>query len=105
MPSAGLTVCGATPYVLNYNLMLDTADVGIAKDICKHIRASMAGGIPGVEAMAYLKGTAQQGEYLAEVACNLREAGSIAGSTDAVSDRVQGWEPRGNGGGFLCARA
>ena len=87
---AGITVCGATPYVLNYNLILDTADVKIAREISKLIRATSENGMPGVEAMAYLKGTSQQGQYLAEVACNLKEPLSIRGSTKAVLERVSG---------------
>jgi glutamate formiminotransferase len=87
---AGITVCGATPYVLNYNLILDTSDMEIAREISKLIRATSADGMTGVEAMAYLKGTSQQGQYLAEVACNLKEPLSIRGSTKAVLDKVTG---------------
>mmetsp|Transcript_16387 Transcript_16387/g.41365 ORF Transcript_16387/g.41365 Transcript_16387/m.41365 type:complete len:318 (+) Transcript_16387:46-999(+) len=84
----GITLCGATPYVVNFNLMLDTADVSIAKQISKLIRGSSDGGLPGVQAMGYLKGTSQPGEYVAEVACNLTEPMRQGSNAEAVLKMV-----------------
>lgn len=63
-PTAGATAIGARPFLVAYNVYLDTPDVSIAKDIAKQIRTS-SGGLPAVQA----SGFAVQG--LAQVSMNL----------------------------------
>ncbi|MDR1740872.1 MAG: glutamate formimidoyltransferase [Synergistaceae bacterium] len=42
-PTAGATVVGARPFLVAFNINLDTADVGIAKKIAQTIRAARGG--------------------------------------------------------------
>jgi len=51
-PTAGATAVGARPFLVAYNVYLDTADVGIAKDIARKIRTS-SGGLPAVQASGF----------------------------------------------------
>ena len=51
-PTAGATAIGARPFLVAYNIYLDTADVGIAKEIAKKIRTS-SGGLPAVQASGF----------------------------------------------------
>src|SRR5256712_7662262 len=44
-PTAGATAIGARPFLVAFNIYLDTGDVTIAKDIAKRIRTS-SGGLP-----------------------------------------------------------
>src|SRR6266550_3564156 len=48
-PTAGATAIGARPFLVAFNIYLDTGDVTIAKDIAKRIRTS-SGGLPAVQA-------------------------------------------------------
>ena len=52
-PTAGATAIGARPFLVAYNIYLDTTDVGIAKEIAKRIRTS-SGGLPAVQASGFL---------------------------------------------------
>jgi glutamate formiminotransferase/formiminotetrahydrofolate cyclodeaminase len=54
-PTAGATAIGARPFLVAYNIYLDTSDVGIAKDIAKQIRTS-SGGLPAVQASGFAVG-------------------------------------------------
>jgi glutamate formiminotransferase/formiminotetrahydrofolate cyclodeaminase len=63
-PTAGATAIGARPFLVAYNIYLDTADVSIAKDIAKRIRTS-SGGLPAVQASGFEVGG------LAQVSMNL----------------------------------
>jgi len=49
-PTAGASMVGARGFLIAYNVDLETADVGVAKDIAKQIRAS-SGGFQHVKAM------------------------------------------------------
>jgi glutamate formiminotransferase/formiminotetrahydrofolate cyclodeaminase len=51
-PTAGATAIGARPFLVAYNIYLDTPDVRVAKDIAKKIRTS-SGGLPGVQASGF----------------------------------------------------
>ncbi|XP_022238610.1 uncharacterized protein LOC111085239 [Limulus polyphemus] len=66
-PSAsyGITGIGAHPYVMNCNVTVDTNNVNTGQEIAKAIRASSAGGLPGVQAMAFPH------EGKVEIACNV----------------------------------
>lgn len=63
-PTAGATAIGARPFLVAYNIYLDTPDVGIAKDIAKRIRTS-SGGLPAVQASGF------EVDGLAQVSMNL----------------------------------
>jgi glutamate formiminotransferase/formiminotetrahydrofolate cyclodeaminase len=51
-PTAGCTAIGARPFLVAYNIYLDTSDVQIAKDIAKLVRTS-SGGLPAVQASGF----------------------------------------------------
>ncbi len=51
-PSAGATAVGARIPLIAYNVNLKTADLQVAKDIAKAIRAS-SGGLPNVKALGF----------------------------------------------------
>jgi glutamate formiminotransferase / formiminotetrahydrofolate cyclodeaminase len=57
--TAGATAIGARPFLVAYNVYLDTQDVGIAKAIAKQIRTS-SGGLPGVQASGFEVGGVAQ---------------------------------------------
>jgi glutamate formiminotransferase/formiminotetrahydrofolate cyclodeaminase len=58
-PTAGATAIGARPFLIAFNIYLDTSDVTIAKDIAKRIRTS-SGGLPAVQASGFeVQGKAQ----------------------------------------------
>lgn len=49
-PTAGATVTGARPFLVAWNIQLDTRDVSVARDIAHRIR-ERDGGLPGVQAL------------------------------------------------------
>lgn len=51
-PTAGCTAIGARPFLVAYNIYLDTDDVRLAKEIAKAIRTS-SGGLPAVQASGF----------------------------------------------------
>jgi len=51
-PTAGATAVGARPFLVAFNIYLDTPDVAIAKEIAKRIRTS-SGGLPAVQASGF----------------------------------------------------
>ena len=63
-PTAGATAIGARPFLVAYNVYLDTQDITIAKEIAKQIRTS-SGGLPGVQASGFIV------DGLAQVSMNL----------------------------------
>jgi glutamate formiminotransferase/formiminotetrahydrofolate cyclodeaminase len=63
-PTAGATAIGARPFLVAFNVYLDTTDVSIAKEIAKQIRTS-SGGLPGVQASGF------QVDGVAQVSMNL----------------------------------
>jgi len=66
-PTAGATAIGARPFLVAYNIYLDTGDVGIAKDIAKQIRTS-SGGLPAVQASGFaVSGRAQVSMNLLDI--------------------------------------
>ena len=50
--TAGATAVGARPFLVAFNVNLDTSDLSIAKEIAKSIRES-SGGYPAVKAMGF----------------------------------------------------
>ncbi len=63
-PTAGATAIGARPFLVAFNVYLDTTDVSVAKEIAKQIRTS-SGGLPGVQASGFAV------DGLAQVSMNL----------------------------------
>nr|XP_060637132.1 formiminotransferase N-terminal subdomain-containing protein isoform X1 [Anolis sagrei ordinatus]XP_060637141.1 formiminotransferase N-terminal subdomain-containing protein isoform X1 [Anolis sagrei ordinatus]XP_060637149.1 formiminotransferase N-terminal subdomain-containing protein isoform X1 [Anolis sagrei ordinatus]XP_060637158.1 formiminotransferase N-terminal subdomain-containing protein isoform X1 [Anolis sagrei ordinatus]XP_060637168.1 formiminotransferase N-terminal subdomain-contai len=61
----GLTGVGASPYVMNCNVTVDTQDLATAKKIAQSIRGSSVGGLKGVQSMAF----PHKGQI--EIACNV----------------------------------
>src|SRR5256885_3824347 len=51
-PTAGATAIGARPFLVAFNIYLDTSDVALAKDIARRIRTS-SGGLPAVQASGF----------------------------------------------------
>jgi glutamate formiminotransferase/formiminotetrahydrofolate cyclodeaminase len=66
-PTAGATAIGARPFLVAYNIYLDTADVAVAKEIAKTIRTS-SGGLPAVQASGFdVDGKAQVSMNLLDI--------------------------------------
>jgi glutamate formiminotransferase/formiminotetrahydrofolate cyclodeaminase len=66
-PTAGATAVGARPFLVAYNIYLDTADVSLAKQIAKQIRTS-GGGLPAVQASGFeVDGRAQVSMNLLDI--------------------------------------
>jgi glutamate formiminotransferase / formiminotetrahydrofolate cyclodeaminase len=63
-PTAGATAIGARPFLVAFNVYLNTQDIAIAKEIAKQIRTS-SGGLPGVQASGFIV------DGLAQVSMNL----------------------------------
>ncbi|XP_074550824.1 formiminotransferase N-terminal subdomain-containing protein [Halichoeres trimaculatus] len=61
----GLTGVGASPYVMNCNVTIDTQDIALGRSISTAIRESTPGGLPGVQVLALPH------EGTVEVACNV----------------------------------
>ena len=62
--TAGATAIGARPFLVAFNVYLDSQDVKLAKEIAKQIRTS-SGGLPGVQASGFIV------DGLAQVSMNL----------------------------------
>ncbi|XP_035459969.2 formiminotransferase N-terminal subdomain-containing protein isoform X1 [Scophthalmus maximus] len=67
----GLTGVGASPYVMNCNVTIDTRDIALGRSIAAAIRESTPGGLPGVQVLALPH------EGAVEIACNVE---SVKGS-------------------------
>jgi glutamate formiminotransferase / formiminotetrahydrofolate cyclodeaminase len=66
-PTAGCTAIGARPFLVAFNIYLDTGDVVVAKDIAKKIRTS-SGGLPAVQASGFeVEGQAQVSMNLLDI--------------------------------------
>src|SRR5229473_2884395 len=66
-PTAGAAAIGARPFLVAFNIYLDTGDVTIAKDIAKRIRTS-SGGLPAVQASGFeVAGKAQVSMNLLDI--------------------------------------
>ncbi|XP_041857368.1 formiminotransferase N-terminal subdomain-containing protein isoform X2 [Melanotaenia boesemani] len=61
----GLTGVGASPYVMNCNVTIDTQDITLGRSIATAIRESTPGGLPGVQVLALPH------EGAVEIACNV----------------------------------
>jgi glutamate formiminotransferase/formiminotetrahydrofolate cyclodeaminase len=66
-PTAGATAIGARPFLVAFNIYLDSSDLAVAKDIAKRIRTS-SGGLPGVQASGFeVAGKAQVSMNLLDI--------------------------------------
>lgn len=66
-PTAGATAIGARPFLVAYNIYLDTSDVSSAEAIAREIRTS-SGGLPAVQARGFeVDGKAQVSMNLLDV--------------------------------------
>ncbi|KAG3274930.1 formiminotransferase N-terminal subdomain-containing protein isoform X1 [Ictidomys tridecemlineatus] len=61
----GLTGIGASPYVMNCNVTIDSQDLSVGREIAHAIRGSSVHGLKGVQAMAF----PHEGKI--EIACNV----------------------------------
>src|SRR2546423_945826 len=67
MPRAGPSAVGARPFLVAFNIYLDTPDVAVAKEIAKRSRAS-SGGLPAVQASGFeVAGRAQVSMNLLDI--------------------------------------
>jgi glutamate formiminotransferase len=65
MERYGLTGVGASPYVMNCNVTIETEDLPLGQRVARAIRGASPGGLKGVQAMAFN----HQGSV--EIACNV----------------------------------
>ncbi|XP_078460222.1 formiminotransferase N-terminal subdomain-containing protein isoform X1 [Lampetra planeri] len=97
-PRYGIAGVGATPYVMNCNVTIDSTDLRLGRRIARALRASSPGGLPGVEAMAFPH------EGRVEVACNVRRFDPLqlrvhgAGAGGGARAGAGGGRRRGAGG-------
>ena len=77
----GVTCVGSTPWLVNYNVPLDTSDFDVGRDLARAVSAR-GGGPPGVQAMALRHGRGL------EVACN-PTAPEAGGGEPAVLRRIR----------------
>src|SRR5690349_11076847 len=66
-PTAGATAVGARPFLVAFNIYLDSFDVSIAKEIARGVRTS-SGGLPAVQASGFeVEGKAQVSMNLLDI--------------------------------------
>ncbi|XP_034042776.1 formiminotransferase N-terminal subdomain-containing protein [Thalassophryne amazonica] len=78
----GLTGVGASPYVMNCNVTVDTQDLAIGRNIATAIRESTPDGLPGVQVLALPH------EGTVEIACNVE---SVKGSPPTHMSSDEPW--------------
>ncbi|XP_034550106.1 formiminotransferase N-terminal subdomain-containing protein [Notolabrus celidotus] len=78
----GLTGVGASPYVMNCNVTIDTQDIAMGHSIAMAIRESTPGGLPGVQVLALPH------EGSVEIACNVE---SVKGSPPGHMTTSEQW--------------
>jgi len=84
-PTAGATAIGARPFLVAYNVYLDTQDVSIAKDIAKQIRTS-SGGLPAVQASGFeVEGLAQVSMNLLDI--DITPPATVFGAVKALAEK------------------
>ncbi|HEY2825001.1 MAG TPA: glutamate formimidoyltransferase [Gemmatimonadales bacterium] len=83
-PTAGATAIGARPFLVAYNIYLETSDVALAERIAKEIRTS-SGGLPALQAKGFdVSGRAQVSMNLLDI-----DVTSPAIVFDLVRDKAQ----------------
>jgi len=82
-PTAGATAIGARPFLVAFNVYLDTSDVSIAKEIAKQIRTS-SGGLPAVQASGFeVAGLAQVSMNLLDI--DITPPATVFGAVKALA--------------------
>lgn len=92
-PSGGAAVIGARGPLIAYNMVLDTADLVVAREVAARVRAS-SGGLAGVKAI----GVALVSRRLVQVSMNVEDP--VATPLEIVSDAVEA-EATARGAGVL----
>ncbi|TKS67552.1 Formiminotransferase N-terminal subdomain-containing protein [Collichthys lucidus] len=78
----GLTGVGASPYVMNCNVTINTQDITMGRRIATAIRESTPGGLPGVQVLALPH------EGAVEIACNVE---SVKGAPPSNMTAGEPW--------------
>src|SRR5213594_4883604 len=82
-PTAGATAIGARPFLVAFNIYLDSSDVAIAKEIAKQIRTS-SGGLPAVQASGFeVEGKAQVSMNLLDI--DVTSPATVFAAVDAAA--------------------
>ncbi|XP_051260004.1 formiminotransferase N-terminal subdomain-containing protein isoform X2 [Dicentrarchus labrax] len=89
----GLTGVGASAYVMNCNVTIDTQDIALGRSIATAIRESTPGGLPGVQVLALPHMGA------VEIACNVE---SVKGSPPSHTGAGEPWPAFSIGGQLYC---
>ena len=84
-PTAGATAIGARPFLVAFNVYLETRDVSIAKEIAKQIRTS-GGGLPAVQASGFdVDGVAQVSMNLLDI--DITPPVAVFGAIKALAEK------------------
>ncbi|XP_059558655.1 formiminotransferase N-terminal subdomain-containing protein isoform X4 [Myotis daubentonii] len=86
----GLTGVGASPYVMNCNVTIDSQDLALGKEIAGAIRGSNANGLKGVQAMAF----PHEGKI--EIACNVESFGDQEATETSEESRYMAYNVLGD---------
>ncbi|XP_066136112.1 formiminotransferase N-terminal subdomain-containing protein isoform X2 [Saccopteryx bilineata] len=86
----GLTGIGASPYVMNCNVTIDSQDLALGKEIAGAIRGSNANGLKGVQAMAF----PHEGKI--EIACNVESFEDQEAATTSEDPRYMAYSVLGD---------
>ncbi|XP_067459048.1 formiminotransferase N-terminal subdomain-containing protein [Thunnus thynnus] len=89
----GLTGVGASPYVMNCNVTIDTQDIAMGRSIATAIRESTPGGLPGVQVLALPH------EGTVEIACNVE---SVKAPPPSHMTAGEPWPSFSIGGQMYC---
>ena len=81
-PKLGTSVVGAVPYVMSFNMVINTDSTEKILPLIPEIRSKKN----GIQVMPYKN--KYQGEDIVEIACNLTQPGSSEGCSDAVLRKV-----------------
>ena len=81
-PRLGTSVVGAVPYVLSFNMVINTSNIDRIVPLIPKIRSKK----DGVQVMPYKN--VFLGEDVVEIACNLTQPASLKGCSSAVLDKV-----------------
>ena len=81
-PRLGTSVVGAVPYVLSFNMVINTNDIDSIVPLIPEVRSKK----DGVQVMPYKN--VFQGEDVVEIACNLTQPSSLKGCSSAILDKV-----------------
>src|SRR5947209_11554287 len=91
-PTAGATAIGARPFLVAFNIYLDSSDVTIAKEIAKRIRTS-SGGLPALQASGFeVGGKAQVSMNLLDIDTTSPAAAYGAVAQEARARGVNIWK-------------